>query len=180
MIVANAPTAERGVVARVAHRVLWWLDPEEYAAGVIYGILLVGIVVAIEWANGNGSWRDIESEFGVLVLYWLIHTYAKVVGDQYASHERWSLASIGRALVHESAIVRGGIIPIFLMTFATFCGFADSTVTGLGLLTVVLLLIFFQGVAAHRAGMRGWILSAQVVVGLFFGACLVGLKYLMS
>jgi hypothetical protein len=150
-----------------------WLDPEEHAAGVVYGIITVGAVIAIEGSNNLPVWHDIGATVIVLVIYWIAHAYATIMGDLYRTKERWSWLHVATTLRHEQAILRGASIPIVAMMAAALLGDREAMVTWVGLIVMIILLMAFQVVAGQRAGMRGLALGGQLLVGVFFGVLLV-------
>jgi hypothetical protein len=150
-----------------------WLDPEEHAAGVVYGIITVGAVIAIEGGNNLPVWHDIGATVIVLVIYWIAHAYSTIMGDLYRTKARWSWPHVAMTLRHERAILRGASIPILAMIAAALLGVRESTVTWTALVAMITLLMAFQVVAGQRAGMRGIALVGQLLVGVFFGVLLV-------
>jgi hypothetical protein len=168
-----------GVASRASHRILEWLSPGDKTERVVYGIITVGAVIAIESANNLAAKYDIEATIIVLLVYWLAHSYSAVMGHIYNSKERWTVAQMRVALREESSLIRGASLPIVAMIVAALVQSSATAVTWVGMISVVVLLMMFQAVAGQRAGMKGLALMIQMLIGLFFGLALIGVKYLL-
>src|SRR5580704_15337901 len=92
-----------------------WVEPEDNPAGVIYGTIAVGAVLAAESTRRETFPDTIEATVLILVLYWVAHSYANVVGDRLKTRETLSPGLLWRAFLHEGAIVKGAAIPIAVL-----------------------------------------------------------------
>lgn len=110
--------------------------PERNPSGMVYGILVVGTLLAAEGTQGIGYPRLVAAVAIALVLYWLAHAYSAVLGQRIASTDRWTPQRMIDALIHEFAIIRGSILPLVVLVIAGLLGAA----LGLGLFAVRLLL----------------------------------------
>ena len=92
--------------------------PERNPARLIYGVLAIGAVLAAE----SGSHEDYLDTAGsaviAILLYWLAHAYADVLGHRLTAHVRLSIAVLGRALRDEAAILIGSVLPLLALLSA--------------------------------------------------------------
>ncbi len=176
----NEKSKKHGLLLRVAHNILDWVDPERHAEGVVYGIITVGAVIAIESASDLAPSHDIAGTILVLVVYWMVHSYSTVMGNLFRTKEAWHWGLVKETMRDEFSIMRGAALPIIMMTIFALCGAGSTEVMWAGLVTVIVLIMAFQAVAGARAGLRGLALSAQLAVGLFFGLFLIVIKYVVG
>ena len=106
----GAATGDRSKLHRILDRLLWWIDPEDHPQGVVYGIVVVGSVVAAESVHVSGPWQDIGAAVIVLVIYWLAHSYAEILGTRFATSSSLSMKEMRGIVRHEGAILRGAVL----------------------------------------------------------------------
>src|ERR1700757_3333472 len=70
-------------------------DPHGNPAEAIYGTLLAGVVLATKAHKGVTGASIFWSAVGALVLYWIAHVYADVIGEQVELHRRANRREIG-------------------------------------------------------------------------------------
>src|ERR1700742_5212031 len=88
------------------------LVPAGNAAGVVYGVITIGALMAAESGRHERYLDLLASALVATLLYWLAHAYADLLGRRLATGEALTARSLGRALVHDWAIVRGAAIPL--------------------------------------------------------------------
>jgi len=176
----NEKLTRHGLLLQVAHKIIDWVDPEQHAEGVVYGIITVGAVIAIESASDLAPSHDIAGTILVLLVYWMVHSYSTVMGNLFRTKEAWHWGLVKDTMRDEFSIMRGAALPIIMMTIFALCGAGSTEVMWAGLVTVIVLIMAFQAVAGARAGLRGLALWAQLAVGLFFGLFLIVIKYVVG
>src|SRR6185312_13608302 len=98
------------------------LAPAGNAAGVVYGVITVGALMAAESGRHESYVDAIGSAVLATLLYWLAHAYADLLGRRLDTGERLSLRTLARTLGHDWAIVRGAAIPELALVIAWVLG----------------------------------------------------------
>src|SRR3954447_22675941 len=98
------------------------LVPTGNAAGVVYGVITVGALMAAESGRHESYVDAIASAVFATLLYWLAHAYADLLGRRLETGERLSVAALARALGHDWAIVRGAAIPLLALAISGLVG----------------------------------------------------------
>jgi hypothetical protein len=146
---------------------------------VIYGIITVGALLAGESAQRETYPETVGSAIIALLLYWLAHSYADLLGSRLEHDTRLSGAALARAFVHDWAIVRGAAIPLLALLIAWALGATLTDAVNAALWTVVGSLVLFEllaGIGA-RAAPRELLLEGSV--GAAMGLAIVALKVVL-
>lgn len=165
---------------RFLDRLLWWVDPEDHPQGVVYGIVVVGSVIAAESVHASGPWQDIFGSAVVLVIYWLAHSYAQILGTRFASSSSMTLSEMGAIVRHEGAILRGAALPILGMIVAALLGARALRVDEVGIAIDIVALMAFAILGGLRAGLSTWALIGQSAVALVFGFLIALLRTVLA
>jgi hypothetical protein len=153
-----------------------WIEPDHNPAGVVYGTLIIGAVLATESVRRETLLDTIGATVLALVLYWLAHSYAATLGDRLDKQIPLSAAGIVRSLVRDRAIIRGASIPILALLIASGIGASLATAVLVAVWASAATVIAFEIVAAIRARLRGKELVVQVGVGAVMGLAIIGLR----
>jgi hypothetical protein len=177
---ANAPdpTGEHGRrrVVPALSPLLFGADGDGTSAGVVYGLIAVGILLAAEGTKGEDYLRTIEAIAFTLVLYWVAHTYARVTGTRIEGGAPLTVGELARASAHELAILQGALLPLLAVVVAWLCGASMNAGIQAGLWTAAAGLVALELVAGLRAGLGRWALVAQMSFGVLIGAAIVVLR----
>src|SRR5258705_469813 len=84
------------------------VSPPGSGAGIVYGVITVGALMAAESGRHESYVDAIASAVFATLLYWLAHAYADLLGSRLDTGEHLTVRTLGRALAHDWAIVRGG------------------------------------------------------------------------
>ena len=159
--------------------------PEERPASVIYGVLAVGALLAVESGRHESYADTVGSVVIALCLYWLAHAYADVLGHRLQTHERLSIMVLGRALRDEATILLGAALPLLALLLTWAFGVALATGVTAALWTSVGSLIAFELLAGIRAragrspiGPGELVLEASV--GITMGLAILALKVVLN
>lgn len=163
-----APAAGRRGLA-VLERFLGLSDPDAHPAGLIYGLVVLGSVLAAESVHSSGGVRDITAALTVLLVYWLAHTYADLMGRRFEQERPLAWSDVTEVARHEWAIMRGAIVPVVAMLVAVVLGVSSWRVDEVGMITDVAMLALFAVVGGLRANLSRLALVFQVVLALSFG-----------
>lgn len=160
-------------------RFRWAFDPSSHPEGMIYGLIVVGSVVAAESVNAESTWRDMLVAILVLVVYWLAHSYAAVMGRRYATGESVPLSEVAATLTKEWSIVRGAVIPLIAMGVAGALGYGAWRADEVCLITAVVMLLVFAIAGGIRAKLSPLAILVQSLLAIGFGVVLVAIRALL-
>jgi hypothetical protein len=146
---------------------------------VIYGVITVGALLAVESGQHESYLDTIGSALIALWLYWLAHAYADVLGRRLERHERLSASALGRSLLSESPILTGASLPMLALLLAWVLGAAQATGVEVALWTSVASLITFELLAGIRARATPRELVLEVSVGVTLGLAILLLKVVL-
>jgi hypothetical protein len=163
--------------------VLWaiWerIVPVRHASGAIYGTLVTAgtIVGASEGAHAQDVREVSLSVVVTLVVYWIAHAYAEVMGNAHDVRPSWKVAA--RELASESPMVGACVVPLAVLIIADLLGTGFELSITIGLCATVGLLFIWGILAARRAKLsRGWALGSGVLYTAL-GVAIVLLKVLV-
>jgi hypothetical protein len=155
------------------------LGPGQKPASVIYGVIVIGALLAAESGSHESYLDTVGSAAIALWLYWLAHAYAYVLGHRLQTHERLSARSLWRALLDESAILTGATLPLLALLLAWATGAAQTTGVEAALWTAVASLIAFELLAGIRARATPGELVLEAGVGMTMGLAILALKVVL-
>jgi hypothetical protein len=152
------------------------LVPAGNAAGVVYGVITVGALMAAESGRHESYADKIGSALIATLLYWLAHAYADLLGRRLATGERLTAGALGRALGHDWAIVRGAALPLLALVIAGLAGASQESGVTAALRTAVITVVVFEVVAGIRARSTPGELVLKAAVGVTMGLAILALK----
>jgi len=157
-------------------RVIDWVLPEENPAGIVFGVITIGAVLAAESGLHETYLEAIGSALVTLALYWLAHTYSDLLGQRLTTHEHLSTGSLLRALAHDWAIVRGAILPLLALAISWVAGAAQETAVTAAVWTCVTSILAFELLAGIRAKSTPGELALEGCVGTAMGLGILALR----
>jgi hypothetical protein len=169
------PAEQHGWVTRVAD----WLVPGENPSGVVYGIIVIGALLAAESGRHESYLDTVASAAIAAALYWLAHAYADVLGRRLALHQRLTAAALARSLTHDWAIVRGAALPLLTLGIAWATGAAQHTAVTAALWSAIASVIAFELIAGIRSRASAGELALEVAVGAAMGVAILALKVVL-
>jgi hypothetical protein len=164
---------------RLGSKTIDWVVPESNPAGVVYGLITIGALLAAESGLHETYPEAVGSAAIALLLYWLAHSYAEVLGRRLATHERLTGSALWRGLLHDWAIVRGAGIPLLALLIAWATGTAQTTAVEIALWSSVGSLIAFELLAGIRSRARPLELLLEVCVGIVMGLAILALRAIL-
>lgn len=165
-------------VARAADRVLGLLTPERNAGGIVYGLTMIGAVLAVE-SYRNGSGEALASGALTICVYWLAHAHATAIGERMGERRRIDVRALLDGLRHDWPIVRGGMLPLLALAIAWAAGASEAVAAGVAVWSSVAMLIGIElliGLSV-QAGVKGMLLEGAV--GFTLGVAVIGLELLL-
>ncbi|MDQ6777948.1 MAG: hypothetical protein M3071_17450 [Actinomycetota bacterium] len=171
-----APESTASGWKHLASRAIDWLEPDHNPAGVVYGTLIIGAVLATESVRRETLLETVGGTVVALVLYWLAHSYAQTLGDRLERQVPLSASGLVRSLVRDRAIIRGASIPIIALLVASALGASLATAVLVAVWTSSTTILVFEVVAGVRAQLTGRELIVQICAGAVMGLAIIGLR----
>jgi hypothetical protein len=153
--------------------------PEESTSGVVYGIIVVAALLAAESGRHESYLDTVASAAIAAALYWLAHAYAELLGHRLEQRERLTVSSLGRALAHDRAILRGAALPLAVLAVCWATGAAQQTAVTAALWTTIASLVAFELLAGVRAHASPRELAVEAGVGAAMGVAILALKIVL-
>jgi hypothetical protein len=160
-------------------RMIEWALPGENPAGVIYGLVMIGAVLAAESGLHDTYIETVGSAVLTVCVYWLAHAYADLLGRRLAEREHLTTQTLLRALAHDWAIVRGTALPLLALVSAWAADAPQSTAILVAVWTCAGSLVAFELVAGLRAKSTPAELVLEVCVGTIMGLSIVALRAIL-
>jgi hypothetical protein len=165
----------RDLIVRALERVLPGANP----SGSVYGTITVGALLAAETALRDTYLETVASVGVALMVYWLAHSYAELLGQRLEAHERLTVAGLGRALVRDWAIVRGAGLPLLALLAAWALGASQETAISIALWACVASLLAFELLAGLRARAQPRELALELCIGAAMGLGVIALRVIL-
>jgi hypothetical protein len=156
-----------------------FVDPEGDPAEVIYGTILAGVVLATKTHKGASGASIFWSAIGALVLYWLAHVYASVIGEQVNTGHRTNWVTVRHAGAEHWTRLRASLIPVLAFEVVRLGQGSVNTSVLSALWLTVGLLGAWGATAAFRSGARGVALVIESLACAAFGVVVVLLKIVL-
>lgn len=157
-------------------RAIDWLEPDHNPAGVVYGTLIIGAVLATESARRETLLDTVGASLLALLLYWLAHSYAATLGERLDKETPLSATGVLRSLIRDRAIVRGAMVPIIALLIASAIGATLETAVLAAVWTSSATIVAFEVLAGFRAHLRGSELVVQICTGTVMGLAIIALR----
>jgi len=161
----------------VVQTIVGWIVPTQDASGVIYGTLVTAGTILAASENAQDVREVAITVLVTLVLYWIAHAYAEVIGK--SSRATPSLTAAGRELVAESRMVGACVLPLAVLLVVDWLWTGFQLATTIALWTTVGLLFGWGVLAARQAGLSG---GSAVVSGLLYtllGLVIIALRLIL-
>lgn len=160
-------------------RLIDWVLPEENPAGIVFGTITIGAVLAAESGLHESYVAAFGSALVTVALYWLAHTYSDLLGRRLSTHERLTAGTLVRAFAHDWAIVRGGALPLAAMAITWALGGSQETGVSAAIWTCVVSVIAFELLAGIRAKSTPSELALEGCVGTAMGLGILALRAIL-
>jgi hypothetical protein len=164
--------AGRGIAERLAA----WIVPERNPAGAVYGLIMIGALLAAESGLRDTYLETIGSAGLAVVLYWFAHSYSDVLGLRLDEHESFSWTELWRTFGHDWSIAKGAGLPLLALVIAWATDASQATGVTAAVWTTVACLIVFEVAAGIRSQARPLELVFEVLVGASMGIGILVLR----
>jgi len=156
-----------------------WLVSAKNPAGVIYGVLAVGTLIAAEGTRRETYETVIGASALALVLYWLAHAYACHLAERLKRPEEWQPRDIGVTLLHEAALVKGAALPIVALLLSWLAGASLSTGVAAALWTAAVELVLLEVAAGVGRKLPPREMAVEVVLGAALAVGILGIRIVL-
>jgi hypothetical protein len=164
---------------RLADALADWLLPSENPAGAIYGLIVIGALLAAESGRHESYLDTLLSAAIAATLYWVAHSYAGVLGNRLSGRERLTPGALLHALGRDVTLIRGAAIPLLALAVATLAGAPQETAVTVGVWSAIVSLGVFELLAGLRAGAVRGELVLETAVGVAMGLAILALKIVL-
>ncbi|HSZ12463.1 MAG TPA: hypothetical protein VK790_00295 [Solirubrobacteraceae bacterium] len=165
----------RALLERVADRIA----PEENPSGVVYGIIVIGALLAAESGRHETYLDTLLSAAIAAALYWFAHAYAETLGRRLTLHERLSVRTLARELARGWGIVRGAALPLAVIAISWAAGAAQQTAVTAALWSAIASLVAFELIAGIRTRASPRELAFEAAMGATMGVAILALKIVL-
>jgi hypothetical protein len=166
-------------VPAALRRAVDWILPPENPTAAIYGVIVIGALLAAESPRHESYLDTIVSAAIAAALYWFAHSYARMLGSRLRAGERLSVAALLRAFAHDWPFVRGASVPLLALLVAMALGAALTTAVTAAVWASAASIAAFELIAARRTGAAGYELALEVAVGMTMGLAILALKIVL-
>jgi hypothetical protein len=169
------PADRRGWIRRAVDA----LAPGENPARVVYGVVMIGALLAAESGSHDSFGETLVSAVIAVGIYWFAHAYSETLGRRLATPGRLTLGALWRALRYEWAIVEGAAVPLLVLVVAWAAGASQETAVTAALWSAVACVIIFELVAGIRSEATPAELALDVGAGVAMGLAILALKVVL-
>jgi hypothetical protein len=173
--------SETGGAGAITARVTGWLrshlDPGRDASGSIYGTIITAATIVGVAEGTHNVLDEAITVVATLVLYWIAHSYAQLLGRPRGGTPSWTAA--WHELAAEWQMVAVCVLPLAGLLVAGLLGASFSLATSIALWLSVGLLFLWGLLAARRAGQGAGAQLLSSAVFAVLGIAIVVLKSLL-
>jgi hypothetical protein len=156
-----------------------WLGLTANPAGVIFGTITIGAVLAGENAKGETVATSVEAALLVVALFWVVHAWSDDTGERIKQRRRLQWRPLLGALEHQASILRAVLVPVAALVIAGLAGASDATALWVGTITCAVLLVLIELISALRDRLPLVQVLVEAVAGAAFGCVLLVLHFLV-
>jgi hypothetical protein len=160
----------------VSKNLLDRIVPEKDPSGVIYGLILIGALLAAESGLHETYPETVGSALVTVMLYWFAHSYAETLGVRLAEHRRLGAHELSRAFLDGWSIVRGAAVPLLALVVMWALGASQKAAVDVGVWTAVISLVAFELAAGIRSHAQRFELALEVLAGATMGLTILALR----
>ncbi|HWX44188.1 MAG TPA: hypothetical protein VNY52_02580 [Solirubrobacteraceae bacterium] len=164
---------------RATTRMLDRLLPEGNPAGAVYGTITLGALLAAESGLHDTYLETVGSAVVTLVIYWLAHSYAELLGHRLTDRTHLTTRDLGRALARDRTIVQSASVPLLALLACWALGASQETAVTVALWACAACLLAFELLAGLRTRARPAELLLEGCVGAAMGLGVLALRVIL-
>jgi hypothetical protein len=169
----------RGRIVRALDRFADFLVGPENPGESIYGLIVIGALLAAESGRHETYLLTIASTTIAAAIYWLAHAYSKVLGRRLIRRQRLTARTVWDALIHDWPLMVGASVPLFVLLIGALVGLPQEDAVSAAIYTVVGCLIGFELLAGLRAKAAPGELLIELSIGAAMGLAIMTLKIVL-
>ncbi len=149
------------------------------AEGAVYGVLLIGVVLATEDAGHETYGETIAAVSMVVVLYWVTRLYTHLLGVRLRTKDPLGPALIWRSAVHELPVIEGAVTQMIVLLVAWATGVSLTGGVNVTIAATVISMVVLEIAAGWRQEPRGGGIWLRVALGILMGLAVVAVKVVL-
>jgi hypothetical protein len=153
--------------------------PTENPTGVIYGVIVIGALMAAESGLHETYPEAVGSTVIAACTYWLADSYASVLGRRLTVQAALTPGALSRALASNWAVMRGAAIPLLVIVLGWIFGAGQQAAVNAALWSVVASLVAFELLAGIRSRATPGELALEVGAGAAMGIGVLAMKIVL-
>jgi hypothetical protein len=148
-------------------------------AGLVYGTIAVGALLAAESARRETYLRTIGAVVITMLLYWIAHSYAEFTAGRLRGHERFTFEGLARTAASELAVLIGAALPLLEVLVLWATGARLSLAVSGAVWTSAAVIVVIEAVIAIRAELPMHDLLRQTATGALLGLLVIALRLVL-
>lgn len=167
---------------RRARRAAAWLTAGivRSSEGVLYGVMLVGVLLAVEDARHETYAETIAAAAIVIVIYWWARVYTHVLSVRLHTRETLGRRLMWRSAVHELPVVEGATVQVLVLIVAWATGVSLATGVKATAAAMIVSIVGLEIAAGWRTESRSRSVWLSGVAGAVIGLGVVGVKVVLQ
>lgn len=153
--------------------------PRSGEVGAVYGLILVGSLMAAESYKHETHLDVLLSAVLTMIVFWLAHAYSLALGRRIESSASLSLHTLWDGMVDSASVLQGALIPLLALLLAWAAGAPSQMAIDAALWSAIATLVALELIAGVRAKERPLELVLSCCVGAGLGAAVLALKALL-
>jgi hypothetical protein len=148
-------------------------------AGLVYGTIAVGALLAAESARQETYLRTIAAVVVTMLLYWLAHSYAEFTGRRLENSEPFKLNGLAQMMAHEVSVLIGAGLPLLVLLITWVAGAQLTNAVTAAIWSSAAMIVVIEVTIGIRAQLPGRDVIAQTVFGAVLGLLVITLRVLL-
>ena len=148
-------------------------------AGLVYGTIVVGALLAAESARRETYLRTVGAVLITLLLYWLAHSYAQFTAQRLREHGRFTFDSLARTSVHELSVLAGAAVPLVEVLIFWAVGARLNVAVTTAIWTSATAIVVIEVTIGIRAHLPRSELIRQTALGTVLGLLVIVLRLIL-
>lgn len=146
------------------------------ATAALYGSVVSAGLLSVADEDGTPMPDLLLGAAGILVVFWLAHSYTHVLGTRPADAAGTLMSHMLRTMRHEFPLVLGGVPALIMVGVCVASGVPPQTAVVATIIATGVVLTIGGFSYGRRCGARGWDLARETVIGALLGAIVLALE----
>lgn len=177
--ITSAPTDGDEQYEGKLERVVGYVVPITGANDVVYGLLLIGALLAGESGRHETFSETVLATLVATILAWLAHAYSTLLGWRLSQGWHMTRSRVAAALRRDSILLRGGMVPLTVLIACWAAGVSETVAVTVAIVAVVATIVALEVVAAVVSQATPTELVIDVTFGLALGLSIFLLKVVL-